>query len=228
MLDAAMSPWNLGLFELRQSDHLTIADALRDPSKFVELLEREDRNGKHLFRVDFRPQGQMHISAWIDPSVNYLVRRMVLDNPETESRFEREVREFREGPPGVFFPVRIHHRSIHKGALMSEANLVVSELRINEAIDPAKLRLTFPKGTYVNDRTKGVEYIAAADESPDPPTGVRPISPQTPGRVQYATGQGPETPSSWQHTLAWTALAVAGASAMVWLFARWRIRAIGE
>jgi hypothetical protein len=226
LLVTATSPWNWGLFEFLPGAGMDMLDALGDKAKHVESVERETVNGRLLFRVKFQRKGQLAISAWFDPSVNFLVRKLEVRNVESETLQTREVTEFRESQPGVFFPYRVVSKGSLRGEPTQDSTVEVESLRVNEPIDPSVFQIAFPKGTAVTDEIQGTAYLSANDEEPDLTVQVRSLPPKSTGRTQYATGQAPEEPFSWTRAALWFAVAVGAACLCLWVIRYLRRRAL--
>lgn len=200
-LGIGMSPWAWGLFEM--VDSVGMADALLKSGQYVERVESDLVEGKKYVRVDFKRQGEMELSAWFDPTVNYLVARYVGNNSNSGIRDEHVVKNFLEPEPGVFFPAAVHYKVRGGDKLTLETSVVVKSIRINDKIEPNVFSLVFPKGTAVTDEIAGVRYVSLADETPDTSHGVRTLPPKSKGRIQHATGQAPIEPTKWSSIAYW-------------------------
>lgn len=209
------SPWSWGLFNLVDKPAITFKDALADPKR-VQTLELADSDERGQVKVAFLgPQyiddngGTRHLTltAWFDPSKNYLATKTV-ETGSGASKIESRVIQFRELNPGVFFPTRAERRAYVGGKLNVTMATDVSSIEINQPIDPSVFSLTFPPGTRVFDRALGTTYVVGNNEQPDPTIPVVPIPKSEMSDIEYPTGAGPPR-SQWRW---WTvgALALAG------------------
>jgi hypothetical protein len=94
----------------------------------------------------------------------------------------------------------------------------VTEIQVNQPIDPKVFELHFPKGTSVADEFKGVAYLVDADEQPKGES-VPLLKPQVKNinePTQFATGD-PRNRSRFSTTLI-VSLAVAGVAGAIAVF----------
>jgi hypothetical protein len=102
--------------------------------------------------------------TWFDPQVNYLVRKQVvhikpqIQTPLSRSnkfRAEREVLEFREYAPGVFFPAVVEWRSYQNGKLHWTRRTRFLDVQVNRGLSPDMFQIRFPPGIVVRDAIRG-------------------------------------------------------------------------
>ena len=105
-----------------------------------------------------------------DPSVNYLVRRMVVVEPHAggDLHCESEVLEFAEPSPGVFVPARVRVRTTQNGlAVPNEYTYALTGIEVNGPVQPDDLALSpLPAGTVLSDLDTRSEFPAGEDWRP--------------------------------------------------------------
>ncbi len=176
--------------------------------------------GRALVYLDVRdPEGRRY-EVWVDPGVNYLVRKLVghrtLPNG-SRARMEEEVVSFREVKPGLFVPERLAHSLSFDGKWFEKGEAALSNIRVNGPLPEGYFALKFPPGTMVSDHERGIGYRVGPGGQP---TGVAPVAPAPP-LAQVGT-QTPLTADErrwhWYHIalIACAALLALGVAGMVW------------
>jgi hypothetical protein len=177
-LRGQVAPFDRNLVEVQVYSYLLLRLALnaRDERRTLrELITECEKceligtlviDGRECLEVDVthrgvagRGQGE-HMHVFVDPSANYLIRKIVIDhlspttnestNPEVQSQYVAQVLEFRDVGEGVFFPVESETYSITKdNPRYGEKRFTVTALSINEPVAESKVAFEFPPNTLV-------------------------------------------------------------------------------
>jgi hypothetical protein len=114
------------------------------------------------------------IESSLAPEYGYLVRRQLtttMRDGKPAYNFLREIDEFKEHAPGLFFPTKsratyYQHGSDVRDALNS-STFVFKDVEINRPVDADLFRLQIPAGMSVFDKFKRIGYVMGADGNPD-------------------------------------------------------------
>jgi hypothetical protein len=184
------TPWAQGLFELDNATHAfldTVLSKGRDKLRNVAL----SWNGG-LATVTFDEKDRIGHELVFDPASNYLVRRhrtfmYSADRKTQEQPYEKEIKEFKEVAPGIFFPTKTEIRCFGKNGLKWTGSVTLDVKMVNDQIPSEQLSLTFPKGLEVADY-KSQEFYVVGEEGEK--TNVRPL-----GSVMFGTVMPGQTPA---------------------------------
>lgn len=133
-----------------------------DPPGLValdELLAKPHRingvkrvsNGRDLIYLDFS-HDRFRFEIFFDPQVNYLVRKLIQTSNTARTRRESEIVKFAEVRPAVYFPARIETKVFEAaGALRSTRVATISDIQVNQPMDPGIFKFRYPDGTIVQD-----------------------------------------------------------------------------
>jgi hypothetical protein len=149
-----------------------IESAKRPPS-----VSRDKIEGNQCIRIKLTfetPTGdEKTVALWFEESHNYLIRKMVTTFSKSSDKFEGEILEFMESPPGVFLPIKCRRQIYRKGKLEIVEQASLSDVHINEPNPENVFQLpAIPPGTILYDGIQGTKY--PVDEN------WRPIGPATP------------------------------------------------
>jgi hypothetical protein len=170
-----------------------------------------------------------HIKAFrgtikFDIRRNFLANEVIYEGGEgllaAPVRRESRVVKFAEPEPGVYFPSVVTTESFREGKKVVDAEYSLSELRINEPIDPAEFVIMFAPGTKVFDRIRNVLYTVGADGK-----SVADEQPYNPKKVVPLWGEMTSPAGQSQNGANWLLIAagVLAALAVGWvLVRRWR------
>jgi hypothetical protein len=100
------------------------------------------------------------VELHFDPAVNYLIRKQVYVCATAKGNFyrEREVVQFQECKPGLFFPQKIVGRSDSDGKPFSKTSIEISAIRVNEPLPEGIFDFRYPQGAMLFDDIEGVRY----------------------------------------------------------------------
>jgi hypothetical protein len=224
-------------------------EKLLDTATKIRRVERRTEGSRELIAVDLTYDHKYSeaekistVYSWdvtviLDPSANYLVRRIDMNcAPKDGKRIRRdhEVTQFTEASPGVFFPQKAEFRLYLDGQHVSTKSVRVSELKVNRPIAPEKFRLTFVRGMKMVDSLRRTEYEIDENGTPITPQRSQPKGSAPPSAIASAAGSdGPGTtprtetkeeqqsPTRWMLQASFTLLVIAG---IVGVARRWRSR----
>ncbi len=152
--------------------------------------------GGKLIRLDIRSAGDRY-EVHVDPSVNYLVRKVVAERtfPKVTAREEIEILDVQEVRPGVFFPNAVMLTPLGDGTWMLKGELTFHDIRVNEKLPADMFRRIFPPGTRVGDSEKKTTYTVGGDGRP---TAVGTIAPPPTSPVaEVKTSTPPTADDAW-------------------------------
>lgn len=172
--------WRLALFALPRFDsevkpQLSVSEAVARMT--VKEVTTERGPAGKLTRVTLEEAPGDTFTVWLDPSVNWLVRK-VERNTDTQAelggknvryrrRDEYEVTGFSEVAPGTFFPTGVRNRGFVNGKLSVVHEADFSEVSVNRLkTSPLPIRLPIRAGMTVTDEIKGLRYTADASGNP--------------------------------------------------------------
>jgi hypothetical protein len=139
---------------------VTLADFLEQPR--IKLRGAEQDGG--LFAVRMTNERGEEIDVWLDPAVNYLVRKKVVSSTSkdgTKLQGETEVESFVEPAPGIFFPSRVTVRHTTNGKLADQSTYEFSAIRINQPLPADAFQVKYVNGmlflNYVQNKVYHVD-----------------------------------------------------------------------
>lgn len=214
-----MHIWEWVLFELPEckaplSQLLDMGD--------VKKLKSTEISGRALIYLDVRLSKDQRYELWVDPAVNYLVRKLIYhtSKPKVDLRVEKEVLSFREVQPGVFFPEQLVHGLFFSGGQWFEkAEATLTNIRVNEPLPEGQFRHTFPPGTMVTDYEKGQAYIVSPEGQPRLVSPLDPSGARAPEEVMTQTPvTADDDPWPWHRILVLVSVVavVCGLSVTLW------------
>jgi hypothetical protein len=192
-LHTLVDAWYCGLCKL-SVDFLPLYDLLNRPwDRINESAVRQD--GLEIYHVEFT-RGSYRLEVWVDPAVNYLVRKAVAHSPGF--REESTVLHFREVEPALFLPERIEHRFILDGKLSHTVTTLLQGIKVNHPLPSELFRLRFPAGTFVVDSVQGLSYVVDENEQPvgQPRKMEQGIGPMSPA-ARTPTVEEPNSSLQW-------------------------------
>ena len=114
---------------------------------------------------------------WFSKKHNYLVKKIHRWHPKTKTlTLDREVTEFREVSPGVYFPAKIVSKIYTPltGVFQREGTIILKDIEINRPISQSVFESNFPADVLVYDaikqkiwRTDDAGEIGVEAQSPD-------------------------------------------------------------
>lgn len=172
--------WQLGLLVLPRLDseakpRLSVSEAVARMA-VKKVTAEKGKTGK-LTRLTLEENPGDTFTVWLDPSVNWLVRK-VERNTDTQVelggkmvRFRRrdecEANGFSEVAAGTFFPTGVRIRSFVNDKLSVVHEAEFSEVSVNRLkTSPLPTRLPIRAGMMVTDEIKGLRYTADAAGNP--------------------------------------------------------------
>ncbi|HEX4610590.1 MAG TPA: hypothetical protein VH092_20540, partial [Urbifossiella sp.] len=168
-------------------------------------------------------------SIWLDPEVNWLVRKFVREVPGFKtaggqeyisSRDEYEIEDFVEVRPAIYFPTKMTCKGYLKGEHSVTQEAEFTSVRVNDLkVPPFPMRLPTATGMVVADELTGTTYTSDADGNPAGKQSVLRHAPAVDGPVRPDPTAAPES-SIWYQSSTWfIALAMCfalGAAALVY------------
>ena len=140
-------------------DWLPFADLIRRP----HTPHAAERLPDGAVRVDLSHTGG-RVEFFLDPRTNHLVRKtatVAWSDPTV--RREWEVVEWAEPAPGVFIPVVVEGRHHKHGRPDGSARVLLSDLRVNQPVSAADLRMPGVAGQECRDSDRKVVWTVDAD-----------------------------------------------------------------
>jgi hypothetical protein len=191
-------PWIRGLLVINLPNttaHLPFEQLLEKASS-VTKVERIKEKGQELISVKLRfdvppVEKGYHwtVDVQFDPSVNYMVRRVIYDNQGAIVRNE-EVTSFKECEGGVYFPEHGTEVTENRGKHFASGESKIFDIRVNQAMPEDLFQLRMPDGILFSDSSKGVYYQADAHGNPvTPPKEIRRGGALPPNLAEVTQGQ---------------------------------------
>jgi hypothetical protein len=158
-------------------------------TSLLEVLEKNDGNttaawaaveNRKMLLVRYVVAGRT-VEAYLAPEYGYLVQRMLttVDDGNEAFCFLREISQFKEFSPGLFFPTKAlttyYRRDSGVADYLVQSDFTIENVQINVPVDPAEFELKVPAGTRVVDKTKDVGYVMGQGGKPDSAHPVLPI-----------------------------------------------------
>jgi hypothetical protein len=105
---------------------------------------------------------------WFDPEVNFLFRKAIFtyEYQDRKHRIVREVSEFSEPAPGLFFPIGGTTRNYSDGQCWGAAVMTISNVRVNQPLTADIFSIKVPYGMELRDDIQG--KLFRVDESGTP------------------------------------------------------------
>lgn len=207
-------------------------------AKDVPRAKRERVEGRDCIRVTMTLPGHqsqsttgpdIQLTFWLDAGRNYLVWKQV----ETGREFHREwqVQEWVEPQPGVFFPTKLVGKGFRGSTQYSQGSYTLSNVRINEPIAKSIFELPeVPNGTLCDDLIRKQTYPIDATWQQLPGGETRPYDiiaiPYTTSSQSGFASQSLKEPGDWTSWIWPGSLAVLAIAGAIWLYRRYRPRAI--
>jgi hypothetical protein len=130
--------------------------------------------------------------VWLDCQANYAFRRVMNISPKGP-RVETQVSEYSEPKRGIFVPAKAER--IVFGASKSIIN--VTDIKINESVEPSVFSTAVRPGTVVLNRADGRVYKAGPQGTPDTVVGQIAEAAPTAEAPMAATPLAADTPGWW-------------------------------
>lgn len=208
-------PKQYALFSLTRPLSVELApveDLIRASRKAGAAMEHDDA-GKKWFVIDLEfdvmhahapvPHPQIwRYRIWLDPDHGYLVARARrFRDMQDMSKLDCEFRvlKFRAHDQGVWFPEKTVYVVHEDGKKVFEEATTFYEVKVNDKLSAADLRIRFPQGTLVYDYIANGRY--RVDENGQQITKTEPLDPELnlavkiPSEKPHTPGKGP-TPTS--------------------------------
>lgn len=185
--------WVRGLLVVNlpgSSQAFPFEDLLGRASKVLKVSKKALEGGEMivvrlLFTSSTEENHPWESEIYFDPSVNYLIRRVI--RSRTGSRFAdiEEVVSYKDCGKGVFFPERVVGRAgVSDEPSEANSQSLLSDIHINEPLAPGIFRLRFPHGISLTDSVRGTTYRVDSEGNPlsaEKPLGTAP--PPAPSRL---------------------------------------------
>lgn len=174
---------------------MTIAEAAKQ-LRFKGSSRERGPNGQ-LVRLTFDDDVSTY-DAWLDPNVNWLIRRVIRRLPATGNIRKRTteyiIADFAEVQPGVFFPTKMTMNSAVAGKHSVTYEAIFTEVSINTLRQPPfPMKLPLYKGIRATDEIAGTKYLVDAEGKQ---TGKADVIRYAPLPVAPATAD-PNTARDW-------------------------------
>jgi len=164
--------WNFCLFThyyswSKKLEYLTLDEILKRPHEIWQAGWDTD-DGRKLLRVELAlPTARL--GFWLDPSLNFLIRKAVFTMWETGFRREYHVRDVARSADGAVLPVRVDQFVFERGQLQHSIKMTLSGVTINQPLPHNILRIPQITGWPCTDWDRRVTYVADADGDPAGP-----------------------------------------------------------
>jgi hypothetical protein len=208
-------------------------DGLLDRARKVNKVKKTTIDGREVIFVrltfddPFKKRVAWDVGVYLDPAVNYLVRRYTMEAPSIGKEgfsLQNDVVEFKECEPGLFFPTKTVGRN---GPPNYEYSATISDIVVNKPIPEQMFRLLLPGTMTVTDTVRNVYYQmdqSGRQISPDVPMPAKTIPPPSAAaseepEVLHETTVEPRSLTSWILPIS-LAILIAGVAAAV--LRRWR------
>lgn len=150
----------------RQFDHGIIecapVDVILSGPHQMHACAWDQVDGRKMVRLELTVS-TLRYTWWLDPAVNFLVRRSTVDSPRNRRKAFKEVKEFKDLGDGVFMPMEAHF--VPEGQSTPEVIIRVTGVRVGGPIAAEKFELTVPAEYRVWDSIAKKGFIVAPDGS---------------------------------------------------------------
>jgi hypothetical protein len=228
--DGVGDAWELGLMKFLgpKRGYYTFDELLELPHKLVEA-KRVSENGHEFVYIELE-HDQDQSQFWFDPTVNYLISKMVCSWPDSGHKYsvESKVINFVEPSPGIFFGEKIERRLFDNGASIGGSGITtLSRMSVNQPISPEIFTLRLPHGAQAIDYIQNKIIIVDSEgrqigesslkvsNSPNPLISVGPD-------IQFATVEEPKSWSRWLLPAALAILVTASLLLVIQRVRQWR------
>jgi len=162
-LEGLESPWRLGLFGWPSKDPVKL-----EPPWLERMEVRQVGGVKYYVAHTNSGPGMPRSETWFAPNYNFLVAKTILypDPKQADLYYVREVTDFAEPVKGIYFPRRVKMKKVQQGQERDEETATIDQIEVNRPVDPAEFALTFPAGTRVVDKPKGLVTQLGNDGRP--------------------------------------------------------------
>jgi hypothetical protein len=161
-------PYELGLFVLPlglstkpSKPIFTLNEAYR--SGTVQASGWTEIDNRKLYRICIDCElGQRSYEVWIDPSVNWLIRKCsqtMRENGKITWNIEYAIEEFAELKPSVFVPVRSKSVHIFRGERVAETSNQFRNVRVNQSLPDQPASPIPADGTKAFDEPANSMYV---------------------------------------------------------------------
>lgn len=156
-------PWQWSMFvffgDVTKPPVLVCFDDLLKISHRIIRAEHVVEEGRKLDMVEVEFAVGSSTTFWFDPAVNYLINRMQVKTVDSSnSRIEtiiNEVKTFKDGGGGIYFPDSVIRRRTINGKIVSTETMQFTEIQINKPLAADDLKVNFPAGSEVHDLVAG-------------------------------------------------------------------------
>jgi hypothetical protein len=202
-------------------------------------IKKVTQEGRELIRLDLGYQdprlGPVRLQIWFDPSFNYLARKQLMTwvRNGLELGGEVSILSYSEALPGIFIPLRSQIQRLTDRKPVHTTVVALSDVRVNEPIEPSVFRMDIPAGTLYTDNIEGKRYHVDARGFPQGAVSSAPrerrysmagANDQAPG-VQTSSDTSAIT--SWLIIVTVSSLVGLGFLAWAWRYRRARARSAG-
>jgi hypothetical protein len=172
------------------------------------------------------------VTIYLDPTVNYLVRRFTCEHPAMFRDYK--ITAFEELAPSVYIPSAAVYEVTKGGKLTGRETTVFREIEINRPLPTTAFSFRFPRGLLISDGIRSANYrvdemgnpISAQEPKPQGITLFGTNGPAGDGDLA-ATRPSSHEPTPWTAWLPFVFGAIFLLAAMLWVSARWRARRSG-
>ena len=208
-------------------------DLVRQAAKILRV-EKQLIDTREMIVVGLQFEPPAEGKAWeseihFDPSVNYLIRKVV--RSKTGSRFAdvEEAVQFKNCGGGIFFPERVVGRAgVGDKPSETRSESLLSDIRVNQPLPPEVFRLRYPAGISLTDSIRGTSYRVDSDGNPlsvEKPLGT--VPPPAPSRLAGPDG-GAETAEEPQSRFRWilpVSIGLVAVGILLTVRKRWKTKA---
>lgn len=143
--------YSYGLLTFYGNDRFRVSlDDLFDEPHTLRTADWVEQDGQELFYIDLS-HSRARLEIWLDPSVNYLTRKVKMYDAAAKSSGTHSVTRFREVRPGVFFPQTVVSQVERDGKPPPSWAATFSNIVVNKTLPADAFELTLPPGILVYD-----------------------------------------------------------------------------
>ena len=209
-----LDPFIVGLLVVNPPESVNgtpLSQVLNESVVVKKIEKKTDANATYiLLTLHFKPNSELGrkndwtVELYFDPSVNYLIKKAVFIQNNTNFRRVEEITSFKEQAKRLFFPTECTNRSFNGTKLTRSTITNFTDVSINEEIPDDIFSLRFPHGILFIDNVNRTTYHIDENGEPftDPiPQGRKEIPPpsnnSTNTVVKFPTQNETISPTWW-------------------------------
>ena len=200
--------WLLGLLVINHPQEvksLPFEEIVKAASKVMKV-DRQKNDAKEMIvvrlRFDTPPDGSddtWEVEVFFDPSVNYLVKKVVKYYINHKRVDIEEVISFKDMGSGIFFPTHVTGMcGVPDKFDTTRSEAILTEIQVNELLPAEIFRVEYPEGTPLTDAIRGTFYrVNKSGEAISKEYEIGRTSPPPPMKSDNSTAPSPApSPSS--------------------------------